>query len=809
VRPLHVLLFVALSVALLGISGSRSAAHIDSRTDLTPQHEILVRYGDVRASHSSQSFLSTGEAPEYNPRLDAWVIRLPPDVPIAEALARLNSDPNVLIAQPNYTYVAARAPNDPDYREFQRPYYSAINARAGWEIETGSDDVVVAVLDGGVDTAHPELISAVWSNSLEILNGFDDDGNGCVDDVHGCSFHDEPPNGDIADRDGHGTFVAGIIGADSNNAEGVAGVAWAVTIMPVRVLDPDGIGTTEQLASGILYAAASGADVINLSLALVPEEGICSEDPIVEEALRAAHEDFNVTIVAAGGNLNINCVAYPAASSYVIAVGGAGTPVNPDTRAHFSQWGPEIDLAAPAIDIFSTLPENRYGTNDGTSFAAPIVAGSAALLLAQDESRSPEDIRRLLRDTARDLPDDLRPNWDGAGMLDLGAALGGESTFATLDLTARDVSNISIAVLVGDPGDPLCSTSVWNHPSVSGRSMHGSQGLDQCGSYWPPTADQPWQLVGSSANGKSATLRAWSVRAGDSSCSAADVPAPIPVDEGVISTIRCLNDGIVRNDRAEQALPIDPSTIPRRYDQDIRYATSSGDPSLSCAEHFSRSVWHVVGPGISQSAIAADTFGTEFDTVLGLFVEGDSGLVEIACNDEFGSPQSRVTWKPDGVSDYYIMAAAFQAVPAGRLMLNVSPAYIPRNDSRAEATTLPLLDAFPAAQPAHSATAAPNDPALSCASSYGFSVWFEAGADLPGAVALETQGSDYDTVLGVFREDEDQTLTEVACNDDASADERTSYLRWQPIAGESYKIVVGSFGRRGAGALRLGAWASE
>jgi subtilisin family serine protease len=789
---------------VMGAVGRGTTTPTDSAAIPPAPDELLVRYRQGAAATPNSSQLLGSGAAGYNPRLDVWKLRLPAGMSVDEAVAQLRADSDVVLAQPNYRYVAARAPNDPSYGEWQHPYYAAVNAPAGWEVETGNEDVLVAILDGGVNITHPELDSTAWTNPAETLNGIDDDGNGCIDDTHGCNFQGDPPNGDIDDRDGHGTFVAGIIAAESDNGYGVAGIAWSASIMPVRVLDPNGIGTTEQLAGGILYAAENGADVANLSLALVPEEGTCPDDPIVEDALRIAHDDFDLAVLAAAGNFNMNCVAFPAASPYTIAVGGAGPPTDPDVRAPFSQWGPEVDLAAPAVDIFSTLPDDNFGTNLGTSFATPIVAGAAALLLSQESDRTVEELRTILRDTARDMPDDLHPNWDGAGMLNLGAALGGESTFATFDVTAGNVSDLAMSVLVGDPDAPLCATTVWNQPQAPGASLHGSFGLDQCGMYWPPTSDQPWTLRAAHHADKTATLHAWSVRVGDTSCAATDLPAVIPRSEGIVSTIRCLADGIVTNDRLEGATRVEPFALPHRFTQDLRYATSSGDPAPSCADSFSRSAWYSIAANGSGSALAADTFGTEFDTVLALYVDGADGLSEVACNDDFGSPQSRLIWRTDGTSDFYVMAAAFQAVPAGRLNLNISAAFIPANDSVAEAAPVSVADPYPIVQPAHSATAASDDPPLSCVTSYGFSLWFETQPDTPAPLAIDTAGSNYDTVLAIFRRDASGSLIEVACNDDDTLPgTRTSSIILQPTAGESYAIVVGSFSNRAAGAMRL------
>jgi hypothetical protein len=764
--------------------------------------QVLVRYREEATQLLSVSLLATATDVHYNPLLNVWRIDLPPDESVDRTVSELRADPMVALAQPNYLYSSAHTPDDPRFLEAQHPYYAAINAPAGWEVETGSPDVVVAVLDGGVDINHPELDTRIWANANEVRNGLDDDDNGCIDDVNGCSFLSDPPSGEISDYDGHGTFVAGIIGAESNNGVGVAGVAWDVTIMPVRVLDTQGVGTTEQLASGILYAARSGAHIENLSLALPTQAGTCPDDSLVDDALRQAHDDFGAVILSAAGNFDLNCVAFPASSPHTIAVAASGPPESPDTRAFFSQWGPEVDVAAPGIDIVSTLPGNAYGFNLGTSFSTPIVSGLAALLLSQDPARTNEEVRDIIRGTARNLPDDNRPNWDGAGIVDMGAALGGGSAFAFIDAQSRAIDALSFSVGVGDAEQPTCEVPIWQQPSLSGESVRGSFGIGECAAMWPPIVDQPWFLRGRYSGVKEATIQAWSIRSNDISCAAVDLPAVMPRNSETISRIDCLAASVIANDEPEQAQIVAPSRLPQRFQLDLRYATSEDDPSPSCFGSFSRSVWYRLPPTGTSRAVAVDTFGSDFDTVLALYAGELGELAEVACNDDFSSPQSRLVWQADGVSTYYLMAAAFQSVPAGRLRLNFSQGYIPANDSAAHASPIGSGTPYSLVQPAHSATHANGDPHLSCVPAYGFSLWFQAVAPADGELTLDTAGSEYDTVVGVFFEEEEE-LGEAGCNDDAGPGVRTSRLSWQARAGQAYRIVVGAYTGYVGGVLRL------
>jgi subtilisin family serine protease len=290
--------------------------------------------------------------------------------------------------------------------------------------------------------------------------------------------------------------------------------------MPVRTLNRAAWGPRSSWRLHPL-AARNGADVINLSTFL-PEGGNCSpdsEDPehLVEAALEEAHDLHGVTIVAAAGNFGLPCVGYPASSPFTIAVGASGPPADADVRGVFSDdrsshWGPEIDIAAPGVDIVSSCPVptlsptgfcpgGPYSISRGTSFAAPIVTGAAALLIARDPGRTNEDVRERLRATALDLPDEQTPNWDGAGRLDLGAALGAGPGIAIIDVTSPDTSGLDLGIVVGDAAAryvELCSgfTLTFTPLAFTVRLASGVCGV------LAPRANQPWSLYGSSANRK-------------------------------------------------------------------------------------------------------------------------------------------------------------------------------------------------------------------------------------------------------------------------------------------------------------------
>jgi subtilisin family serine protease len=259
-----------------------------------------------------------------------------------------------------------------------------IDASAAWGVSTGAG-VVVAVVDSGVEPTHPELDGQLWANPGETLNGLDDDGNGYVDDIAGWDFYDldnDPTPVGVSAEDAHGTLVAGVIAAEVNGV-GITGVAPDTTIMNLRACD-NGACYSFDAATAILYAVDMGADIVNLSFGgPVPED---EGDPLLETAIGYA-ESKGVLVVTAAGNTPPGAI--PAGELIIPAelpspnnLAVAATDHN-DDMASFSFYSPNIDIAAPGVSILSTSIAG-YSTVSGTSFAAPLTAGVAALLLSDD-----------------------------------------------------------------------------------------------------------------------------------------------------------------------------------------------------------------------------------------------------------------------------------------------------------------------------------------------------------------------------------------------------------------------------------------
>lgn len=334
-----------------------------------------------------------------------------------------------------------------------------IHAPEAWKIRHDASEIIVAVIDEGIDTSHPDLRDNLWVNPKEIPNNnLDDDNNGFKDDIHGANFLGE--NAIIPDD--HGTHVAGTIGASGNNGIGITGVAWNTQLMSLDVFggDSDNVDYDEH-AAAIRYAVDNGAKVINMSLGselkVRPDEFLANFDKNSElgEALQYAKDQDVFIAVSAGneaeddiqkwqdiGNLDQSTSKYSVFNRVYSNIAAVGATNALDARANYSNFGQSVDISAPGgqsskqfiletkedgtrewvvteeLMIFSTMPEEEYGYNNGTSMATPIISGMAALIRAEDISITAPETLAILRAGAR-VSDDLKGKVNGGLSADL------------------------------------------------------------------------------------------------------------------------------------------------------------------------------------------------------------------------------------------------------------------------------------------------------------------------------------------------------------------------------------------------------
>ncbi len=379
--------------------------------------EVLVKFAAGPSTQAAELPLAaysavTRPAPELAKL--GYALLTVPDDKVLETVAALQQNPQVASVEPNYLVQATDTiPNDPDWPLQYGP--ANIQAPKAWDITTGTASVTIAIIDTGIDLTHPDLAAQIWTNPGETgggkeTNGLDDDGDGYVDDWRGWNYVSSTNY--PQDDHGHGTHVAGIAGAVGNNSIGIAGVAWGARLMALKILDSAGNGTEADVASAIVYATDHGARVINLSL------GGSFPMSMMADAVNYAYA-HGVTVVAATGNTN-GPVLYPAAYPNTIAVASVDSG---NARSYFSNYGPEVDLAAPGSSIYSTGRGGGYLYLSGTSMATPHVSGVAALLASLPQFDTPGKIRVALQATALDLGD---PGWDqyyGYGLVQAYSAL--------------------------------------------------------------------------------------------------------------------------------------------------------------------------------------------------------------------------------------------------------------------------------------------------------------------------------------------------------------------------------------------------
>lgn len=345
--------------------------------------EILVKFVDgesaiVKTLNAIFGCRVLGKIPQIN----VVTLRIPRSSRVPDMISAYIQEPEVEYAEPNYfVHALSVTPNDPYYG--MQWHLPKIKVDEVWAENRGNSEVRIAVVDTGIDLDHPDL-------DAQIISGYDF--------INGDSEPD--------DDEGHGTHIAGIIAAETNNGEGIAGINWHAELMPVKVLDQEGVGTHVTVALGLIYAADNGARVVNFSFG--------SEEPsrVMEEAINYAHSKGCI-LVAGIGNEGGE-IMYPARYPKCIAVGATDEGDNWCDESIWGEgfsnnYGAEIDVVAPGNNILSTYPGADFAVGSGTSMATACVSGMAALMVSVNPGLSNARVREIIRNTCDDL---METGWD-------------------------------------------------------------------------------------------------------------------------------------------------------------------------------------------------------------------------------------------------------------------------------------------------------------------------------------------------------------------------------------------------------------
>ncbi len=388
-----ILCLIALVMGLIALVpvGTKAAGQqiLDQYT--TPTHNWIIGFHSAQPNDQSMIQQVVGSSPisRVSTQSNSYSIHINPKTKPSDVITRLLRLPTAAYVEPDIEYQWAFTPNDKLFP--QENWAKTIDLPAAWSVATGQASTIVAVLDSGIRFDHPDLVNRT-------VPGYDFFNN------------DSDPTDDV----GHGTGVAGIIAANGNDGIGIAGVAWNVKIMPIKVGNADG-APVSVIAQGVYYAVDHGANVINLSL------GSDTPSATLEDSIKYAY-NHNVIVVAAAGN-KPDQASFPASYPETISVGAATNAG--DNVAGFSSRISRVDLVAPGVDILTTYWEpgtgNDWALASGSSFATPMVSGAVALMHSVDPSLTVEQARTVLTETAKKSLQSTQGG--GAGLLDVGAAV--------------------------------------------------------------------------------------------------------------------------------------------------------------------------------------------------------------------------------------------------------------------------------------------------------------------------------------------------------------------------------------------------
>ncbi|MFY9487352.1 MAG: S8 family peptidase [Solirubrobacterales bacterium] len=387
---------LGLSTVLIAVLAAFLAAPSFAAAGAAP-NELIVKF-DAGTSRAESRAIVADTDSSIEQRLPGRtaVVDVPADQSVTQVATALGTQDGVLYAEPNFTVTRSSTSNDSFLNDGTLWGLLKTKVPLTWGVTRGAG-ITVAVLDSGIALSNPDLVNNVWQNTAEIDNGADDDGNGFVDDLYGADWvhRDGTPD----DEEGHGTHVAGTIAAAADDGNPSVGVAPSARVMPLKFLDGRGAGSVSDALAAIDYAVTHGASVINASW------GGPDFSRALQDSVDRAGQAGVVFVTAAGndGSDNDSAPIYPASFDLPNVISVAAT-TRQNELADFSNYGQSVDIAAPGVDIYSTVGDS-YESWSGTSMAAPHVAGVAALLKSTEPTAAAATIVQAIEAGARPVAD--------------------------------------------------------------------------------------------------------------------------------------------------------------------------------------------------------------------------------------------------------------------------------------------------------------------------------------------------------------------------------------------------------------------
>ena len=785
-----------------------------SASDIT---NLETQIGVTKVSTAEQFGITIWDIPEGN---------------VEETISAYENDPRVEYIEPDYIITLddvektsptqensatitpqTTTPNDPDYPQLWGLNNTGqsggtpdadIDAPEAWDIQTGNPNLVIGVIDSGVDYNHPDLVNNIWTNPGEIAgDGIDNDNNGYIDDVRGWDFayNDNDP----MDVYGHGTHVSGTIAAKGNNSVGVTGVAWNAKIMPLKFLGDGGYGNTSDAILALNYATAKGVKLTNNSWS----GGGYSQ--ALYDAINTAGQQGALFIAAASNQSQNNDTtpAYPASYDLPNIISVAST-TNTDGLSSFSNYGlTSVDLGAPGSQIYSTTPGGNYDTYSGTSMASPHVTGGAALVWSQNPTWTAQQVKNRLLDTT-DPISALSGKTVSGGRLNINNALGGSTppppppplvpndNFGDrIVLSGLPVSTTGSNIgATEEPQEPAQSWPInsvwwsWTAPTTETVNINtrGSD-FDTYLSVFTGSALPNLTLIGANDDALGSLTSLVSLNA------TAGTTYQIAVD-GYSSATGQIGLNIVvpppPNDNFADQIALTGDTANATGTN--RGATGEvGEPTQSGPINSAWWSWTAPSTGIYN----IDTRGSNFDTWLSVFTgSAVDNLTLIGADDDGGGNLASLVSLNATAGTTYRIAVDGYSSATGAIQLNVAPPP-PPNDNFAN--QIPLTGSTANATGSNrGATGEVGEPSQSGQIN---SAWWSWTAPTSGLYNIDTRGSNFDTYLSVFTGSALPNLTLIGANDDALGS-LTSLVSLNATAGTTYRIAVDGFSSA-TGAIQL------